>query len=212
MLFAETTFLDVFWYLLVFFLWIMFFWIFIPGRGRHLQARRHPRLEEGRLARADHLLPLLGILIYVIARPKVTPQDVRMITRRSRAAGRSRGLDGGRAREAEGAPHRGRHRRRRVSEPQEEDPVLGDGPQRGGTVGARAGLPRSPGWKEMPVATTEAPRLSDEQVSEMLALTKDADSVELKLTVEADGRLFAPSTSTRSMRRSARRSSSTPPT
>jgi hypothetical protein len=37
----------------------------------------------------------------------------------------------------------------------------------------------------MPVAATEAPRLSDEQVAEMLALTKDADSVELKLTVEA---------------------------
>ena len=29
MLLAETTFQDVFWYLLVFFLWIMFFWIFI---------------------------------------------------------------------------------------------------------------------------------------------------------------------------------------
>ena len=28
-LFAETTFWDVFWYMAIFFLWIMFFWIFI---------------------------------------------------------------------------------------------------------------------------------------------------------------------------------------
>ena len=31
--------------------------------------------------------------------------------------------------------------------------------------------------------SSEAPRLSDTQLAEVLALTKDADSVELKLTV-----------------------------
>jgi hypothetical protein len=36
------------------------------------------------------------------------------------------------------------------------------------------------------MATTRTPELSDEQVAELLALTKESDSVELKLTVPAD--------------------------
>jgi uncharacterized membrane protein len=79
-LFAETTFLDVFWYMLLFFLWIMFFWIFIS-----VVADIFRRDDMSGWAKAGWLLliiviPLLGILIYVIARPKVTPQDVRMMT------------------------------------------------------------------------------------------------------------------------------------
>lgn len=80
MLFAETTFLDVFWYMLLFFLWIMFFWIFIS-----VVADIFRRDDMSGWAKAGWLLliivlPLLGILIYVIARPKVTAQDVRMMT------------------------------------------------------------------------------------------------------------------------------------
>jgi hypothetical protein len=37
----------------------------------------------------------------------------------------------------------------------------------------------------MDMATTQMPQLSDEQVAELLALTKESDSVELKLTVPA---------------------------
>jgi uncharacterized membrane protein len=79
-LFAETTFLDVFWYLLVFFLWIMIFWIFIS-----VVADIFRRDDMSGWAKAGWLLliivvPLLGILIYVIARPRVTAQDVRMMT------------------------------------------------------------------------------------------------------------------------------------
>lgn len=80
MLFAETTFLDVFWYMLLFFLWIMFFWVFIS-----VVADIFRRDDMGGWAKAGWLLliivlPLLGILIYVIARPKMTAQDVRMMT------------------------------------------------------------------------------------------------------------------------------------
>jgi uncharacterized membrane protein len=79
-LFAETTFLDVFWYLLVFFLWLMFFWVFIS-----VVADIFRRDDMSGWSKAIWLfliivLPLLGILIYVIARPKMTAQDVRMIT------------------------------------------------------------------------------------------------------------------------------------
>jgi hypothetical protein len=80
-LFAETTFLDVFWYLLVFFLWLMFFWIFIS-----VVAVIFRRDDMSGWAKAGWLfliivIPLIGILIYVIARPKVTAQDVAMMTR-----------------------------------------------------------------------------------------------------------------------------------
>jgi hypothetical protein len=80
LVFAETTFLDVFWYMLVFFLWIMFFWIFIS-----VVADIFRRDDIGGWAKAGWLLliiilPLIGILIYVIARPKMTAQDVRMMT------------------------------------------------------------------------------------------------------------------------------------
>jgi hypothetical protein len=79
-LFAETTFLDVFWYMLLFFLWIMFFWVFIS-----VVADIFRRDDMGGWSKAGWLLliivlPLLGILIYVIARPKVTAQDVRLMT------------------------------------------------------------------------------------------------------------------------------------
>jgi type VI protein secretion system component VasK len=79
-LFAETTFLDVFWYMLLFFLWIMIFWIFIS-----VVADIFRRDDMSGWAKAGWLLliivvPLLGILIYVIARPRVTAQDVRMMT------------------------------------------------------------------------------------------------------------------------------------
>jgi hypothetical protein len=80
LVFAETTFLDVFWYMLLFFLWIMFFWVFIS-----VVADIFRRDDMSGWAKAGWLLliivlPLLGILIYVIARPKMTAQDVRMIT------------------------------------------------------------------------------------------------------------------------------------
>ena len=81
MLLAETTFLDVFWWMIVFFFWMMFFWIFISA-----VADLFRRDDIGGGKKAGWLilmifLPFLGILIYLIARPKVTAQDVRMMTR-----------------------------------------------------------------------------------------------------------------------------------
>ena len=85
MLFAETTFLDVFWYMLIFFLWLMFFWVFIS-----VVADIFRRDDMSGWGKAGWLLliivlPFLGILIYVIARPKMTAQDVRMLTEASAA-------------------------------------------------------------------------------------------------------------------------------
>ncbi len=81
MLLGDTTFLDVFWWMIVFFFWVMFFWVFITA-----VADLFRRDDIGGWKKAGWLvliifLPLLGILIYMIARPKMTAQDVRMLTR-----------------------------------------------------------------------------------------------------------------------------------
>jgi uncharacterized membrane protein len=78
--FAETTFLDVFWYLLVFFLWIMFFWIFISVVADIFRRDDISGWKKAGWLVLIIILPFIGILIYVIARPKMTVQDVRMIT------------------------------------------------------------------------------------------------------------------------------------
>jgi hypothetical protein len=79
MLLGDTTFLDVFWWMLVFFFWVMYFWIFISVLGDLFR-----RDDIGGWKKAGWLIlmifvPLLGILFYIIFRPKVTPQDVRML-------------------------------------------------------------------------------------------------------------------------------------
>jgi hypothetical protein len=81
MLLADTTFLDVFWWMLVFFFWVMYFWIFIT-----VVADLFRRDDVGGWKKAGWLvllifLPLLGILFYLIFRPKMTAQDVRMLTK-----------------------------------------------------------------------------------------------------------------------------------
>ncbi|HXV57624.1 MAG TPA: PLD nuclease N-terminal domain-containing protein, partial [Gaiellaceae bacterium] len=80
MVFAETTFLDVFWWMVVMFFWVMAIWIFIALLS---DIFRRDDLSGGKKAGWIILLvflPFLGALIYIIARPKVTAQDVRMLT------------------------------------------------------------------------------------------------------------------------------------
>jgi type VI protein secretion system component VasK len=77
---AETTFLDVFWYLLVFFLWVMFFWVFISVVAAIFRRDDLHGWKKAGWVLLIIVLPLLGILIYLIARPKVTAQDVRTLT------------------------------------------------------------------------------------------------------------------------------------
>jgi hypothetical protein len=81
MLLADTTFLDVLWWMIVFFFWVMVFWVFIT-----VVADLFRRDDIGGWKKAGWLifmifLPLLGILFYMIFRPKMTAQDVRMLTR-----------------------------------------------------------------------------------------------------------------------------------
>ena len=76
---AEWTFGDVAWSMLVFFFWFMAIWIFIAIFG---DIFRRDDLSGG--AKAGWILlifivPFLGALIYIIARPKMTAQDKELL-------------------------------------------------------------------------------------------------------------------------------------
>jgi uncharacterized membrane protein len=78
---ANLTFWDIIWSLVAFYLWFMFIWIFIG-----LFADIFRRSDLSGMAKAGWLLvlvllPFLGALIYIVSRPKVTAQDVELMTR-----------------------------------------------------------------------------------------------------------------------------------
>ena len=93
MLAYEWTFGSVLWAMIVFFFWFMLIWIFIG-----VFADLFRRNDLSGWAKAGWLLlifvvPFLGVLIYLIARPKMTEQDKEMIAvvqeRERRATGYS---------------------------------------------------------------------------------------------------------------------------
>ena len=79
MVLADTTFLDVFWYSILFFFWIMAIWIFIALISDVI--RRDDLSGGGKALWIVFMiiLPFLGCLVYIIVRPKVTAQEVRMV-------------------------------------------------------------------------------------------------------------------------------------
>ncbi len=73
------TFSDIFASMIVFFFWFMAIWIFIA-----VFADIFRRNDLGGLAKAGWILlivvvPFLGALLYIIARPKMTEQDKQMM-------------------------------------------------------------------------------------------------------------------------------------
>jgi uncharacterized membrane protein len=83
---SSLTFWDVVFSMIVFFFWFMFIWIFISLFG---DIFRRNDLSGGAKAGWIFLLvilPFLGALIYMIARPKVTAQDVEDLTRMEAAS------------------------------------------------------------------------------------------------------------------------------
>ena len=77
---TTTTFGDIFWSFVVFFFWFMAIWIFITIWG---DIFRRNDLTGGMKAVwiiVLIFLPFLGAIIYLVTRPKITAQDVQMIT------------------------------------------------------------------------------------------------------------------------------------
>ena len=79
MVFAETTFLDVFWWMVVMFFWVMAIWLFIALISDVIRRDDITGAKKAIWMVFMVLLPFIGALAYIIARPKVTPQDVRML-------------------------------------------------------------------------------------------------------------------------------------
>ena len=81
---SQYPFLDVFWTLIIFFAWVMFIWLVIV-----LFSDIFRRDDLSGWAKAGWtcliiFLPLLGCLIYVVARPKMTEQDRRLLEEQQR--------------------------------------------------------------------------------------------------------------------------------
>ncbi len=88
---AEWTFGDLLWGMLVFFFWVMAIWIFIA-----VFADIFRRNDLSGVAKAGWILlifivPFLGALIYMIARPKMTDQDKQLIEQQQEARRRIEG-------------------------------------------------------------------------------------------------------------------------
>ncbi len=77
---TTTTFGDIFWSFVAFFFWFMAIWIFITIFG---DIFRRNDLSGGMKAVwiiVLIILPFLGAIIYMVTRPKMTAQDLQMIT------------------------------------------------------------------------------------------------------------------------------------
>jgi hypothetical protein len=89
---ATLTFWDVVWSMVIFFFWFMLIWIWITCLA---DLFRRNDLSGGWKAIwivVLIFLPLLGCLIYMIARPKVTPQDVQMMAQSEAAVKAASGV------------------------------------------------------------------------------------------------------------------------
>jgi hypothetical protein len=87
----EWSFGDVIWAMIVFYFWFMFIWAFI-----RVFADVFRRNDLSGAAKAGWIfliavLPFLGILIYIIARPRMTEQDRQMMMEAEEAERRMAG-------------------------------------------------------------------------------------------------------------------------
>ena len=129
---ATFTFWDVIWSMVAFFFWFMLIWIFI---SIFADIFRRNDLSGGWKAIwiiVIFIIPFFGALIYIISRPKVTAQDVQMMTQADAAQKAAAGVSTGRPdREAQPAQGVGRDHRSRVRGAQEEGDgglIMGIGP------------------------------------------------------------------------------------
>jgi len=83
---GEVTFWDLIWAMFAFFFWFMFIWIFISIFGDIFRRRDLSGGGKAGWIFLIVILPFLGALIYLIARPKVTAQDVEDLTRMEAAS------------------------------------------------------------------------------------------------------------------------------
>ena len=88
---AEWSFGDVLWGMLVFFFWFMAIWIFITVFADIFRRNDLSGWGKAGWVLLIFVVPFLGALIYVIARPKMTAQDKELIERSQEAKRRVEG-------------------------------------------------------------------------------------------------------------------------
>jgi hypothetical protein len=75
------TFWDVVWSMVIFFFWFMLIWIFISIFADIFRRNDMSGGWKAIWIIAIFIVPFFGALVYIIMRPKVTAQDVQMMTR-----------------------------------------------------------------------------------------------------------------------------------
>ena len=88
---AEWNFGDVLWGMLVFFFWFMAIWIFIAVFADIFRRNDISGWAKGGWILLIFLVPFLGALIYIVARPKMTAQDKELLERSQEAQRRIEG-------------------------------------------------------------------------------------------------------------------------
>ena len=89
---ATFTFWDLVWSMVIFFFWFMLIWIFI---SIFADIFRRNDLSGGWKAIwiiVIFIIPFIGALIYIISRPKVTAQDVQLMTQQEAATKAAAGV------------------------------------------------------------------------------------------------------------------------
>ncbi|HKE54182.1 MAG TPA: SHOCT domain-containing protein [Actinomycetota bacterium] len=79
MLAYEWTFGSVLWAMIVFFFWVLLIWMFIAVFADIFRRNDLSGWAKAGWIFLIFIIPLIGILIYLIARPKMTAQDKEMI-------------------------------------------------------------------------------------------------------------------------------------
>jgi hypothetical protein len=88
---ATTTFGEILWSMLIFFFWFMAIWIFITVFADIFRRNDLTGWAKAGWIALIFIVPFLGALIYLIARPKMTEQDKQMIEQAQEAERRISG-------------------------------------------------------------------------------------------------------------------------
>jgi hypothetical protein len=89
---ATMTFWDVIWAMIFFYFWFMCIWIWISCLGDIFRRNDMSGLSKFIWIMVAFIIPLFGCLIYMITRPKVTAQDVQIMTQADAAAKAAAGV------------------------------------------------------------------------------------------------------------------------
>ena len=89
---ATLTFWDVVWGMIFFFFWCMAIWIFISLFADIFRRNDLTGLWKAIWILVLFWIPFLGALIYIVARPKVTAQDVQMMAQSDAAVKAASGV------------------------------------------------------------------------------------------------------------------------